>query len=114
VAVFVIDKRKKPLMPCPPKRARQLLERGRAVVHKSYPFTIRIKDRTDGEAQSVRIKIDPGSKKTGTAVVRGKSDGINRKHCNLIHRADGYGYGLRPAALPPPPEEGRHPRGGLR
>jgi hypothetical protein len=70
VAVFVIDKRKKPLMPCTPKRARQLLERGRAVVHKSYPFTIRIKDRTDGEAQSVRIKIDPGSKKTGIAVVR--------------------------------------------
>ena len=37
----------------------------------------------------------------------GNVDGINAKHCKLIHRADGYGYGLRPAApLLPPPEGG--------
>jgi len=70
LAVFVIDKRKKPLMPCTPKRARQLLERGRAVVDKSYPFTIRIKDRVGGELQDIREKIDPGSKTTGIAIVR--------------------------------------------
>jgi hypothetical protein len=36
----------------------------------------------------------------------GDVDGINAKHCKLIHRADGYGYGLRPPAPPPPPEGG--------
>ncbi|GAA3898811.1 hypothetical protein GCM10022228_06780 [Halomonas cibimaris] len=41
MAVFVLDKGKQPLMPCSEKRARLLLERGRAVVHKRYPFTIR-------------------------------------------------------------------------
>ena len=41
--VFVLDRHRKPLMPCTEKRARQLLERGRAVVHKMAPFTIRLK-----------------------------------------------------------------------
>ncbi|TMD24982.1 MAG: hypothetical protein E6J04_20035 [Chloroflexi bacterium] len=43
--VFVLDTKKKPLMPCTPKRARQLLARGRAVVHRVAPFVIRLKDR---------------------------------------------------------------------
>ena len=32
--VFVLDQHKKPLMPCSEKRARLLLKRGRAVIHK--------------------------------------------------------------------------------
>jgi hypothetical protein len=31
MAVFVLDRRKKPLMPCSEKRARKLLEKGRSV-----------------------------------------------------------------------------------
>jgi len=61
LSVFVIDKRKKPLMPCSEKRARQLLERRRAVVHRLHPFTIRLKDRVGGDVQPVRIKLDPRS-----------------------------------------------------
>jgi len=38
---------KKPLDPCNEKRARQLLERGRARVHKLKPFTIHIVDRLE-------------------------------------------------------------------
>ncbi|MBV8608196.1 MAG: RRXRR domain-containing protein, partial [Singulisphaera sp.] len=68
MSVFVIDKRKKPLMPCSEKRARQLLERRRAVVHRLDPFTIRLKDRVGGDVQPVRIKLDPGSKVTGLAI----------------------------------------------
>ncbi len=69
--VFVLDKRKKPLMPCSEKRARLLLERGRAVVHKMNPFTIRLKDRVvkESQLQPLRLKIDPGSKETGIAVI---------------------------------------------
>lgn len=70
MAVFVWDKRKYPLMPCSEKRARLLLSRGRAVVVKHYPFTIRLKNRIGGEAQPLRVKIDPGSRYTGIAVVR--------------------------------------------
>lgn len=70
MAVFVLDKNKKPLMPCSEKRARLLLERGRAVVVKMYPFTIRLKDRVGGGTQPLRVKIDPGSRYTGMALVR--------------------------------------------
>lgn len=68
--VFVLGKYKQPLMPCSEKRARKLLTARRAVVHRMYPFTIRLKDRITGDLQSVRVKIDPGSKQTGIAVVR--------------------------------------------
>jgi 5-methylcytosine-specific restriction endonuclease McrA len=72
MAVFVLDKKKKPLMPCSEKRARLLLERGRARVHRLVPFTIRLVDRSveDSVLQPVRLKLDPGSKTTGIALVR--------------------------------------------
>jgi hypothetical protein len=56
-------------MPCFEKRARLLLRRGRAIVHCRYPFTIRLKHRIGGEVQPVRVKIYPGSKTTGIAIV---------------------------------------------
>jgi hypothetical protein len=64
LSVFVVDRRKRPLMPCCEKRARLLLEHGRAVVHRRYPFAIRLKDRVVGEVQPIRVKLDPGSKAT--------------------------------------------------
>ena len=69
--VFVLDKHKKPLMPCTEKRARQLLEKKRAVIHKMFPFTIRLKDRTqeESELQDIRLKLDPGAKTTGIAIL---------------------------------------------
>ncbi len=72
MAVFVLDKRKKPLMPCSEKRARLLLERGRARVHRLVPFTIRLVDRLqeDSVLQPVRLKLNPGSQTTGLALVR--------------------------------------------
>lgn len=72
MSVFVLDKRKKPLMPCSEKRARLLLERGRARVHRLAPFTIRLVDRTVEQSvlQPVRVKLDPGSRTTGIALVR--------------------------------------------
>ena len=72
MAVFVLDKRKKALMPCSEKRARKLLASGRARVHQALPFTIRLVDREVGdcELQPIKIKLDPGSKVTGIALVR--------------------------------------------
>jgi 5-methylcytosine-specific restriction endonuclease McrA len=76
MSVFVLDKHKRPLMPCSEKRARLLLERGRAREHRRYPYTIRLVDRRieDSALQPVRIKLDPGSKATGIAVVRDADD----------------------------------------
>ena len=70
--VFVLDKHKRPLMPCTPKRARLLLARGRAVVHRVRPFVIRLKDRRVDESgmQPLALKIDPGSRTTGMALAR--------------------------------------------
>ena len=72
MSVFVLDARKRPLMPCSEKRARLLLARGRARVARRYPFTIRLVDRRvkDSVLQPVRMKLDPGSKTTGIAVTR--------------------------------------------
>lgn len=78
MSVFVWDRNKRPLMPCSEKRARLLLERGRARIHKMVPFTIRLIDRevADCDLQELSIKIDPGSKTTGLALVR-KSEQVD-------------------------------------
>ena len=72
MAVFVLDKRKRPLMPYSERRARLLLERGRARTHRMVLFTIRLVDRRveDLVVPPVRLKWDPGSKTTGLALVR--------------------------------------------
>jgi putative transposase len=70
MAVFVLGKHKEPLMPCSEKRGRLLLKRGRARVHRMYPFTIRLVDRASGQTQPLQLKLDPGSKQTGLAIVR--------------------------------------------
>ena len=68
--VFVLDRCGAPLMPCHPARARKLLKKGRAVVVRLHPFTIRLRDRVGGETQEVELKVDPGAKVTGLALVR--------------------------------------------
>jgi 5-methylcytosine-specific restriction endonuclease McrA len=75
--VFVLDRHHQPLMPCHPARARKLLRKGRARVHKLHPFTIRLVDRVaeDSEIDGVTVKIDPGSRFTGIALTREGPDG---------------------------------------
>lgn len=89
MAVFVLDRNGKALMPCCEKRARLLLERGRARVHRVLPFVIRL---TDCFAQAcafqvLRLKLDPGSKTTGIALVREFNGGIAVLNLfDLLHR----------------------------
>jgi hypothetical protein len=89
MSVFVLDRRKHPLMPCTERRARLLLGRGRAVVVRAYPFTIRLKDCAGGITQPVRIKIDSGSKTTGIAMVR--ENGQKQHVLALAIKATGRG-----------------------
>lgn len=70
--VFVLDANQQPLDPCSPARARYFLKIGRAPVYRRVPFTIQLHDRTVSESvvQDYRLKIDPGSKTTGLAILQ--------------------------------------------
>lgn len=59
-------------MPCTEKRATKLLACGRARVHHLVPFVIRIVDIEVNSCvlQPLSVKLDPGSKFTGIALVR--------------------------------------------
>jgi len=68
--VFVLDTKKRPLVPTHPARARQLLKKGKAAVLRKYPFTIILKrEIKEVGNQPFRLKIDPGSKTTGLAIL---------------------------------------------
>ncbi len=68
--VFVVDPHRTPLDPVHPGRARYLLRAGHASVLSRFPFTIILHDaKPEMEPQPLRLKIDPGSKTTGLAVV---------------------------------------------
>ena len=70
--VLVIDTNKKPLDPVHPAEARILLKQQKAAVFRRYPFTIILKEAVEPEfePEPLRIKIDPGSRTTGIAVVK--------------------------------------------
>lgn len=90
VSVFVLDRKHRPLMPCRPARARRLLKSGRARVVRLFPFTIRLTDRLieDSKLQPVLVKIDPGSRRSGFAVVRADEKGHHHAlfFIELVHR----------------------------
>ncbi|MGH2414422.1 MAG: RNA-guided endonuclease IscB, partial [Microcystaceae cyanobacterium] len=69
--VFVLDTNKQPLDPIPPGQARRLLKQGHAAVLRRYPFTIILKYAVPNpKTQPHQLKIDPGSKTTGIAIVQ--------------------------------------------
>jgi hypothetical protein len=72
MSVFVLDKHQRPLMPCHPARARELLAAGQARMHRQVPFTIHLKDRPleTSVIQPIVLGIDPGSRTTGLALAR--------------------------------------------
>ena len=88
--VFVLNKDKMPLNPCHPAKARWLLKHGYAVLHKKFPFVIRLKLQVVNSATNEYVlKIDPGSKTTGIAVV--EKEGTTPKVvflAELSHRTD--------------------------
>ncbi len=84
--VFVLDTHYKPLNPVHPGRARLLLKQGKASVYRRYPFCIILKVVVDQpEVEPLRLKLDPGSKMTGIAVVNDASGEVVFA-ANLEHR----------------------------
>lgn len=68
--VFVIDTDKRPLDPIHPAQARQLLRNKKASVFRRFPFTLILKEsRFESPVLPLRLKLDPGAKITGIALV---------------------------------------------
>ncbi len=68
--VLVIDTDKRPLDPIHPAQARQLLRNGKAAIFRRFPFTVILKEsRPSAPVNPLRVKIDPGAKTTGLALV---------------------------------------------
>ena len=69
--VFVVDTNGQPLNPVPPGQARRLLKQRLAAIYRRYPFTIVLKYTVSiPKIQPYQLKIDPGSKVSGLAIVR--------------------------------------------
>ena len=72
--VAVLDTTKKPLAPTTPRRARLLLKSGKAAVFRRYPFTIIHKrEIVNPSTPDLMLKLDPGSKTTGVAILNQES-----------------------------------------
>src|SRR5579859_5834480 len=72
--VFLVDTHRQPLSQVHPGRARILLKAGKAAVLKRYPFTLILKAAIEQpQVQPLRIKLDPGSRTTGIAIVDDES-----------------------------------------
>jgi len=72
--VFLVDTNKQPLSPVHPGQARILLTAGKAAVLRRYPFTIVLKTAIEPpQFQPLRVKLDPGSRTTGIALVNDQS-----------------------------------------
>lgn len=72
--VFVVDSARQPLSPVRPARARELLKQGKAAVLLRYPFTLVLhRAIPTPTVVPLRLKIDPGAKTTGLALVNDQS-----------------------------------------
>lgn len=70
--VFVLDTNKRRLDPVHPGEARHLLNAGKAAVSRQYPFTIILKESCpDVLVQPLELKLDPGARTTGIAILNG-------------------------------------------
>ena len=71
--VLVIDKHKQPCNTISEAYARRLLFKKQAVIHKRFPFTIRLKnDSAVLKDRAYTVKLDPGSRTTGVAITDDK------------------------------------------
>lgn len=131
--VFVLDVEKRPLNHIHPARARILLRQRKAAVLRIYPFTIILKRAApDADCPPLRLKLDPGSKTTGLAVVNDMTGTVvfaaelhhrgavikkgldqrravrgSRRHRKTRHRAPRFQNRRRPAGWLPPSLQSR-------
>ena len=95
--IIALDKNKRPLGFLTERRCRILMERKRAVLYRVFPTVVILMDmdvRKLRDLPSYRIKIDPGSKYTGIAIVRNDTDELVYA-MQIEHRGDAVRAGLQ-------------------
>lgn len=94
--IIALDKNKRPLGFLTERRCRILMEKKRAVLYRVFPTVVILMDVDAGTIRnlpSYRIKIDPGSKYTGIAIVRNDTDELIYA-MQVEHRGDAVRAGL--------------------
>ena len=75
--VYVLNIDSSPLMPCTPAKARHLLEKGKAVVHKSFAkevFVIQLTFAVSGYKEDITLGVDAGYKMVGLSASSEKKE----------------------------------------
>ncbi len=86
--VLIVDAQRRPLSPCTPARARQLLRQQKAAVLRRFPFTLILKEaKQEAVVHPLRLNLDPGSKTTGLVVVNDASGEVVWA-AEITHRGD--------------------------
>jgi 5-methylcytosine-specific restriction endonuclease McrA len=92
--VFVLDTNKRPLDPVYSGQARRLLNQGKAAIFRRYPFTIILKKDVNNYVNPLRVKIDPGAKTTGLALINDQTGEVVWA-AELTHR----GFAIRDSLI---------------
>jgi 5-methylcytosine-specific restriction endonuclease McrA len=89
--VFLIDALHTPMNPIHPSQARKLLEANKAAVFRRYPFVLIMNRVVENIiTYPITLKIDPGSKFTGIALVNNRNEvvwGMELQHRGLAIKA---------------------------
>src|ERR1700726_691780 len=65
--VYMVNCHGQPLMPCQPRKARLLLQEGKAKVVRMVPFTLQLLYGSSGYKQEVSLGIDAGAQHIGVS-----------------------------------------------
>ena len=108
--ILVVDAQRRPLMPCTPARARILLKSRKAAVLRRFPLVLILKDaRPEGVVAPLRVKLDPGAKTSGIAVVN-EHTGEVVWAAELTHRSQEIHHALLKRAAARRGRRARHTR----
>jgi hypothetical protein len=92
--ILIVDQQRIPLMPTTPARARLLLKSRKAAILRRFPLVLSLKEeRPEAVVEPLRVKLDPGSKTSGMAIVNDRSGEVVWA-AELTHRSQEILLGL--------------------
>ena len=83
MSVFVVGQSGCRLMPVSERKARLLLDDGKASVYRKVPFTIKLNYKTGSTTQPGYLGIDTGSQHIGVSVVREDGTVLHKEEIGL-------------------------------